>query len=42
MLGNPAKSLELLRRAKNKSRDEVEEQALLERIAILELDFISS
>jgi Probable zinc-ribbon domain len=41
-LGNPAKSLEFLRRAKNKSRDEVEKQVLLERIAILELDFISS
>jgi hypothetical protein len=35
-LGNPAKSLEFLRRAKNKSRDEVEKQVLLERIAVIE------
>jgi Probable zinc-ribbon domain len=35
-LGNPAKSLEFLRRAKNKSRDESEKQALLERIAVVE------
>jgi Probable zinc-ribbon domain len=37
-LGNPAKSLEFLRRAKNKSRDKVEKQALLERIAVVEME----
>jgi Probable zinc-ribbon domain len=36
-LGNPAKSLEFLRRAKNKSRDESEKQVLLERIAAIEV-----
>jgi hypothetical protein len=36
-LGNPAKSLEFLRRAKNKSRDEAEKQVLLERIAVVEM-----
>jgi hypothetical protein len=35
-LGNSAKSLEFLRRAKNKSRDEAEKQVLLERIAVVE------
>jgi hypothetical protein len=39
-LGNPAKSLEFLRRAKNKSRDEVEKQVLLERINALEQESI--
>jgi hypothetical protein len=37
-LGNPAKSLEFLRRAKNKSRDEAEKQVLLERIAVVEME----
>jgi hypothetical protein len=35
-LGNPTKSLEFLRRAKNQSRDEAEKQVLLERIAVVE------
>ncbi len=37
-LGNAAKSLEFLRRAKNKSRDEAEKQVLLERIAVVEME----
>jgi Probable zinc-ribbon domain len=35
-MGNLPKALEFLRRAKNKSRDEVEKQVLLERIAVFE------
>ena len=35
-MGNLTKSLEFLRRAKNKSRDDTEIQVLLERIGILE------
>ncbi len=41
-MGNLPKALEFVRRAKNKSRDEIEKQVLLERIALFELDFISS
>ncbi len=35
-MGNKPKSLEFLRRAKNKSRDEAEKQVLVERIAVVE------